>query len=58
MMRQQLAGATAEQLDLLRQQFAQMEGQSAQVPPDNQDMFQLIIELIRERIAELEEESK
>lgn len=58
MMRQQLAGATAEQLDLLRQRFAQMEGQSAQVPPDNQDMFQLIIELIRERIAELEEESE
>ncbi len=58
MVGQQLAGATAEQLTPLRQQLAQMEGQSAQVPPENQDMFELMIELIRERIAELEEEGE
>ena len=35
-----------------------MKGQSAQVPPESQDMFQVMIELIRERIAELEEEGE
>jgi predicted Zn-dependent peptidase len=54
----QLAGATAEQLDLLRQQLTQMEGMVAQVPEAQQDMFQLMLELIRERISELEGEQQ
>lgn len=54
----QLATATGEQLDPLRQQLAQMEGMGAQVPEEQQDMFALMLELIRERIAELEEEGQ
>lgn len=58
MVQQQLAGATAEQLDLLRQQLAQMEGQASQAPAESQDMLQLMTELMRARIAELEEEGE
>jgi predicted Zn-dependent peptidase len=58
MIQGQLAGVTVDQLPTLQQQLAQMEGQAAQVPAENQDMFQLMIELIRERIAELEEEGE
>ncbi len=58
MVQQQLAGATAEQLDLLRQQLAQMEGQASQAPPESQDLLQLMTELMRARIAELEEEGE
>jgi len=58
MVQQQLAGATVEQVGLLQQQLTQMEGQSAQVPPENQDMFQLMVELIRARLAELQEEGE
>ena len=58
MVQQQLAGVTAEQVDVLRQNLAGLEAQAAQVPEENQDMVQLMIELIRERIAELEEEGQ
>jgi len=54
----QLAGASAEQLDLLRQQLVQMEGMGSQVPAEQQDMFGLMLELMRERIAELEGEGQ
>ncbi len=53
MMRQQLSAAEPAQLDQLRQQLARMSGMAAQVPDDNQDMFQLILELLGERIEEL-----
>ena len=58
MIRGQLAEATAAQLDQLRQQLAQMTEMSAQVPEDNQDMFRLMLELIRERIEELDGEQR
>ncbi|NKB88622.1 MAG: insulinase family protein [Acidobacteria bacterium] len=58
MVQQQLAGATAELLPQLQQQLVGMEAQASQVPEENQDMFQLILELVRERIAELEEEGQ
>ena len=51
---QQLRQVGKDRLDMLRAQLAQIEGMAPQVPEDNQDMFQLMIELIRERIAELE----
>ncbi len=58
MVQQQLAGATSAQLDLLRQQLAQMEAQQSQVPPENQDMIAVMLDLVRARIAELEEEGQ
>lgn len=54
MFQQQIGGATAEQLDQLRQALAAVEAQAAQVPEENQDMIQLMIELLREKIGELE----
>lgn len=55
---QQLAGATAENIDAMRAQLAGMEGMLAQVPEENQDMFELMVTLVRERIAELEGEQQ
>ncbi len=52
---QRLAQASEDQIGMLQQQLAQFESMAAQVPEENQDMFQLMIELVRERIAELEE---
>ncbi|MFW6198288.1 MAG: M16 family metallopeptidase [Acidobacteriota bacterium] len=50
----QLEQATEDDLDALRQQLAQFESMAAQVPEEGQDMFELILELVRERIRELE----
>ena len=58
MVQQQLAQATTAELDQIRQQLGQMSSMAAQVPEDNQDMFQLMLELISERIAELEGEQQ
>ena len=58
MLRQQLAQAAPAQLDQMHQQLAQMTGMAAQVPEENQDMFQLMIALISERIEELEGEQE
>lgn len=54
MFQQQIAGAAAEQVEQLRQALAQIEAQASQVPEENRDMFQLMLELLREKIAELE----
>jgi len=58
MVQQQLAGATSENAAQLQQQLVGMEAQAGQVPAGNQDMFQLMLELVRERIAELEGEDE
>ena len=58
MLMQQLAQATPAELDQLRQQLAQFEQMGGQVPAEQQAMFALMIELVRERVQELEGESQ
>ena len=51
---QQLEQDKPETVELLRQRLTQMETMLPQVPEENQDMFQLMIELMREKLQELE----